>query len=718
LSREKDPPSFPDLGRLVDPSSVVLIGASDTPGSIGSRLATNVIDHSSLRGQVYVVNPRHAQVHGLLTYKSVLDLPHTPDVAVIALSAAQAPDVVRDCGRKGIPFAAVLSSGFSEAGPEGQLLQDQLVVAARETGIRIYGPNCPGISNITQRIGLNFSPAFADDLTAGVIGVATQGGGLGRTLLQAMERGIGVAQWLSSGNEADLDISDFIYHLAQSDDVKVIATIIEGIRDGERFIRAALHARRLDKPIIAIKLGRSEYGARAAMSHTTSMTGEAEVNRAALAQLGVVQVDDLDELIDTSALFAQALPGADEAVAVYTYSGGTAALTADMVGAAGLRLAELGAPTTQALADALTRFGTHANPVDTGTEVLARPDLIRATLAPVLRDPAVGITLVPIPIEMGATTAELARAIAELRQQTGAVILPVWMTDRLGEGYRILADAGVVPARSISKSISAVAKWVWAGAERSADPDWTPPARVPAVHGDPVAVTEAAAKARLRAAGVEVPEGRLATSPAEAGQAAAELGFPVAMKIVSVDVLHKTDAGGVRLGVADKAGAIRAYNSIVRAVEADHPGARLDGVLVERMLPPEGYEAIVGVHYDATFGPLITFGTGGVLVEVIRDAARQLLPLNAAAAARLIERTTLGTVLKGQRGRPPADLSLLAATLVRLSNYVLGHAGTVCELEINPLWISASGDRVVALDSLIVVRTPSPTGELVEVSQR
>ena len=667
----------------------------------------NVLDHSTLRGEVFLVNSRRNEVRGKRAYDSVRDLPGTPDVAVIALAADLVPDVVRDCAAKGIPFAVVLSSGFSEAGEEGQIIERELRRVVDETGIRLYGPNCPGISNIKERIGLNFSPAFAADLNAGAIGLATQGGGLGRTLLQAMQRGIGVAQFLSAGNEADLEISDFIHHLADAPDVRVIAVIIEGIRDGERFIEAALHARRMNKPIVAIKLGRSEYGKQAAMSHTTSMTGEADVNSAVFKQLGIVEVEDLDELIDTAALFAQRLPGPDESAAIYTYSGGTAALAADMIGASGLKLTTFQSETVIAIKEALPRFGTHSNPVDTGTEVLSNPPMIRASIEPILRDPGVGVTLVPVPIEMGETTAELARAVVELKKSTGATILPVWMTDRLGEGYRIFADNGLVSARSLKNGVSAIAKWAAAGTARAhAELDWEPP------HGEhPDAFTsetdsfsEVEAKARLQLAGIEVPNGQICATAADAVEATERIGFPVALKIVSPDVLHKSDAGGVRLFIASPDEVAEAFESILTAVAAHVPHARIEGVLVEQMITESGYEAILGIHRDPVFGAMITFGAGGVLVELVRDAARQLLPLTEASARRLVGETMLGTLLRGQRGKPAADISELVRNLVRISDFFIAHCTDISEMEINPLWISNTGEKVIALDSLIVER--------------
>lgn len=702
---------FADLDRLVCPRSVALVGASDNPVSVGGRLVTNVVDHSAIGGEVFLVNPRRAEIAGRRTYASVTELPEVPDVAVIALAADRAVAAVRDCGERGIPYAVLLSSGFSEIGPEGAALERELREIAADTGIRLYGPNCPGLSNINARIGLNFSPAFAADLTPGVIGLATQGGGLGRVVLQAMERGLGVAQWLSGGNEADLDIADFIHHLAGAEDVKVIVSIIEGIKDGAKFAQAALRARQADKPIIAIKVGRSEYGTRAALSHTTAMTGEAAINSAVFAELGVIEVDDLDDLIDTAALFSQRTPGAREVVSIYTYSGGTAALAADMIGARGLTLGDFAPGTVARLRAALPRFGTHSNPVDTGTEILQEPDMIRASLEPVLDDPIDGVTLIPIPIEMGVTTEQLARVAVELWKDTRATIVPVWMTDRLGGGYRVFSDAGLVPSRSLSTAIGAIERWMWWGRARAeVDPTWEPAGRaMPAPQAEASSVglrmlDEWTAKRTLGAAGVPLPTGQLCTSAEEAAAVTVTAGGPVAMKIVSADISHKTDIGGVRLNIRDAEQAAAIFGELCDSAREHVPDAEIAGVLVEEMVSGAGHEALVGMHVDPTFGPILTFGAGGVLVEVLGDHQRRLLPLTPDRARSLIAASRLGTLLDGHRGRAAASTDALVDVLVAISDFVLARNGRIDQLEINPLWVSADGHSVMALDALIVER--------------
>jgi acyl-CoA synthetase (NDP forming) len=299
---------FADLSLLVNPRSVVVVGASDRADSVGGRTLANLLDVSGFSGGVYLVNRTRETIRGMRCYKTIADLPDAPDLAIVAVPAEAVLEVLEDAADKGVKFAICFTSGFSETGSDGQRAEAKMREIARRSGMRIYGPNCPGLNNINSRLGFTFSPAFKLDLNPGPIGLATQGGGLGRSFLQAMERGLGVGLWASGGNEADLEVSDFIYYMAEAPDIKVIATLIEGFRDGEKFIRAIQHAARNGKPVVALKVGKSDYGVKAAQSHTAAIAGSADINRAVLRQLGVIEVDDVDELIDTSALLARRLP--------------------------------------------------------------------------------------------------------------------------------------------------------------------------------------------------------------------------------------------------------------------------------------------------------------------------------------------------------------------------------------------------------------------------
>ena len=342
-----------DIARLINPRSIALIGASEREASIGERTMTNLLQHSQFSGEVYLVNPTKQEIRGMRCWSSITALPATPDVAVVVVPASGVLAVIEECVARGVLFAVILSSGFGEAGAEGERAQQRMKEIAQAGGLRLYGPNCPGLVNVNQRLGLTFSPSFPHDLTKGPIGLATQGGGLGRNVMQAMERGIGIGLWASTGNEVDLQVADFIHYMADAPDIKVIATLLEGIKDGPKFIAAVRRAAQNGKPVIALKVGRSEYGRRAAQSHTASLTGSAEVNSAVFRQFGVIEVHDIDELVDTAWLFARAMPTAQEGIGIYCSSGGTAALTADAVGAGGLTLAEFAAETTAILKNKL-----------------------------------------------------------------------------------------------------------------------------------------------------------------------------------------------------------------------------------------------------------------------------------------------------------------------------------------------------------------------------
>ena len=317
-----------DLHLLFNPRSIAIVGASDKPESIGQRTLENLVEHSRFEGDIYLVSATKKELAGRRCYASVAELPATPDVAMVVVPASAALDVLQQCADRGVKFAVVLTSGFSEAGDEGAALEARMKEIGAKSGMRIYGPNCPGVCNVNQRIGMTFSPSFRHDLKPGPIGIATQGGGLGRNIMQAMDRGIGVALWSSSGNEVDLQVADFIAYMAEAPDITVIVTLIEGIKDGRKFVDAVQKAARNGKPVVALKVGRSAYGQRAAASHTASITGSAEVNSAALAQLGVIEVDDIDELVDTAWLLARQTPTGANDIAVYCSSGGAASIFA------------------------------------------------------------------------------------------------------------------------------------------------------------------------------------------------------------------------------------------------------------------------------------------------------------------------------------------------------------------------------------------------------
>ena len=696
-----------DLTHLINPRSLALVGASERAGSIGERTLANLLDHSEFAGEIYLVNPKSDTLRGRRCWSSIAALPETPDVVVVAVPAQGVLDVAQACADRRVPFLVVLTSGFGEAGEEGERAQTRLKEIADSAGMRIYGPNCPGLTNVNHRLGMTFSPSFPYDLVKGPIGLATQGGGLGRNVMQAMERGIGIGLFASTGNEVDLQVADFIRYMAGAPDIKVIVTLLEGIKDGPRFL-AALHAAAgAGKPVIALKVGKSEYGQKAAQSHTASLTGSAEVNSAVFRQYGVIEVDDIDELVDTAWLFARAMPDGRDAVGIYCSSGGTSALTADAVGLAGLTLSDFAPETTEVLRSKLPAYAAIGNPVDTTAAILSDATLIEETLSAVARDPNLGCVLAPIALDYGETTVLMAHTLIAAQRDNPTPIVPIWMSDRLGEGYRLLVNAGFAPPRSVGKAIKAIQRWAqwgrWragqAGARRQA-PSWAAqPPEAPLT-----TLSESQAKAMLREAGISLLPSAVAQTREEACALADKIGYPVVAKIVSADIVHKSDAGGVRIGLPDRANVAAAWDSIHADVARHRPDATIEGLLIEKMAGAGVLELVMGVTRDPVFGHVLTFGMGGIYVEILRDVTRRHLPISAADASAMVRELRCYPMLAGARGRPAGDIAALEQLLLAVSDFVAARADRLETLELNPVWVGTEGQGVLPLDAVITER--------------
>jgi len=696
---------FEDLSRLVLPRSIVVVGASDKPDSIGARTIENLTKYSEWDGQLSLVNPGRKEVAGMPCLPSVLDLASAPDVAIVTVRAENVVQSLTECGERGIKFAIVFTSGFGEMGDAGRAVEAQMREIVQRTGLRIYGPNCPGLNNINARLGMSFSPAFRLDRMPGPIGVATQGGGVGRSFMQsAMARGVGTGLWFSGGNEADLQVSDYIHYMADASDIKVIYTVLEGVRDGPRFMAAALHAARRGKPIVAIKVGKSEYGAQAAASHTAAIAGSAEINSAVFRELGIVEVDDISEAVDVATLLARGNATGKEKVTVYCFSGGSGALTSDRLGIEGLTMAELAPQTLDTLRKVLPSYAPLGNPVDVTGEVLANASIAQTTIDATVSDPNTHVVLVPIPVEYGKTTQLLAECMVKAQAGSPTPIVPIWMSDREGEGHRLMIEGGLAPMRSVRNAVLAVKRYVAYGDWlASHDAGWRPLGAAQAFAGERMTLTEAAAKVLLQGAGVVAPTGIVAHSAGEAASAFDKLGCKrVAMKVVSEHITHKTDVGGVQLGLESAAQARSAFDEIRSRVALHFDASVIDGVLVEPMLDKPFVEAVVGIHRDPVFGHVCTFGLGGVSIELFKDVSRRLLPLTPVSARAMVTETRCYQLLAGHRGQQAFDVDALVESLVKLSDFVVRHAGQIEELEINPLAVRPQGLGVCALDAVLI----------------
>ena len=704
---------FADLSKLINPASVVVVGASPRPASQGARLYENMTRHSAFSGRVYAVNPAYSAIGDAQCWHSILDLPKGDiDVALIIVNANLVLETLDQCVERNIPFAIVMSSGFSETGEKGRAMEKAIADLCARTGLHVYGPNCPGFVNVRDRIGMTFSPAFKDDLNAGSIGLATQGGGLGRNLLQGLSFGEGVGLWFSAGNEVDLEIPDFIVSMANDPRIKVIGLLMEGVKDGRRLTAALDLARQRNKPVVILKIGHSEAGAQAAQSHTASIAGSASVNSAVFRQFGAIEVTDLDQLIAVTHLLTLKKPIPGGELCIYTFSGGTAALATDIAGTIGLPMASFTEATNARLRSLLPDFASISNPVDTTADILRNQDAANECLRVVCEDPNVGVVLFPIPMDYGDVTDSIAQSIIDVSRSTQTPIVPVWMSRRMGGGFQKLEENGLQPFLSLSSAIDALAK-VWpvlTACERPLAIRKAVTATVsgqvtgtPAIHYQ---LSEVEAKAILRRGGMTVPESEVAKTARHAAEISARMNVPLALKIVSPDIAHKTEYGGVELNIESAQAASDAFERIQSRVRTAAPHARLEGVLLEAMAPRGGQEVLIGVHRDDAFGLVLTFGLGGIFVETLRDAAHRMVPLTPQDARSMIREIRNIEILDGVRGQDPSDLPALERLLLQVSSFASRHADTLLEMELNPVWVGPIGQGAIPLDALIVATSP------------
>ena len=698
------------IHNMLNPRSIAVVGATPRMQYGGRMLAAAL--KGADRISVYPVNPRYDEVMGVPCYPSVGDLPETPDVVGVVVSSGQVLDVLKESHQKGVRAAIVISAGFAERGtPEGRQLQEQLGAFAKESGLRISGPNCLGLANIKNDIWVSASSRGAEGLS-GPVGLVCQSGAsaFGPFLTRALDSGIGLSYIISTGNEADLDFSDFVRYLLDDDDTKVIAGFVEGFKDAGKFVAVAKLAAERGKPIVLIKIGRSELGARAAQSHTAALTGMDALYDAALSQYGVTRVSDYDELLEVANLLANSPAPATRGVAVVSHSGGISSLTADMCGQAGLELPELSDRARDGINGVLKGFGWAANPSDvTG---YANSESFPEIMQFMVSDPAMG-TLV-VASSGGNDQAEQVIAQRDLAQEMGLAFLwtgsrketagldmlkkarvPVFYTpNRLATGLRGLLDyhawlghrsqTGFPESPAISPQQQAVA------------------ARLAVTGG--VALSEHQSKGLIAEWGVAITSETLVQNADDAVGAAEEIGYPVVLKADVTNLPHKTEAGLVMLGLPDEGAVRTAYGEIMtNAANAGAGKAVINGVLVQEMVL-NAVEVIAGVSYDSQLGATLLFGTGGVMVEVYNDVALRLCPIDESDAREMIADVKGSRLLDGFRGRPAADVAALAETLIRVSHMGAQLEGSLVELDINPLMVLPAGHGVKAADALAIFR--------------
>lgn len=689
-----------------NPQAVAVIGASRTPGKLGYSVLQNIIQHG-YKGVVYPINPKADQILGLKCYPSVVAVPGPIDLAVFVIPSEHVAEELAHCGRKGVSGAIVMSAGFRELGSEGWHREREIVDIAKKHGIRLIGPNCLGIIDTIASLNASFATAMPE---RGTIAFMSQSGALCTSVLDmALAESVGFSRFVSLGNKADADEITFLRAWQDDPHTGVIAAYLEGIERGADFVRLARRVGR-EKPIIAIKSGTTSAGSRAVSSHTGTLSGSERAYDAAFRQAGVIRARSLQELFDYSVAFARQPLPCNDCIAIVTNAGGPGIMAADACERAGLRLASLEAETMAALRAALPAAASVLNPVDVLGDALA--ERFALTLDRVVNDPNVGGVLVIVTPQVMTQVPETARLIGELSQGATKPVLGCFMgRGAMEPGIRVLNQYRVpnypVPERAVAALTAMTKHRRWR--ERS-------PLQVERFEVDRdrvqqlfdqvraerrLATVDTEAREVLEAYGIPTPTTFLARTVDEAVEHADRIGFPVALKIASPDILHKTDVGGVKLNVMSRDGVRDSFEMMTHRASRYVPEAEIWGCLVQEM-SCGGKEVVVGMNCDPDFGPVMMLGLGGICGEALHELAVRVVPFDRHDAREMISEIQGHNLLRGVRGEQPSDLEAVAEALLRLEQLVTDFP-QIIEFDINPMTVFEEGQGLVGIDMRLIL---------------
>ncbi|MEN3352451.1 MAG: hypothetical protein V7640_609 [Betaproteobacteria bacterium] len=694
------------LERLLDPRSIAIIGASHEERRAGGQ-PLHALKSYGYAGKVYAVNPRYTNIKGVPCYPNITAVPEAVDLAIIAVPASEVPRVLEECGAAGIRNALVLSAGFREIGAAGAELQAQLDAALQRSRVRMVGPNCIGMLNLGRRVFAGFGAGFRQpNWKRGPIAMISQSGGFAYSIMAfCQEAGVGMDYMVSTGNEADLGVLDFVEHFLAQEDVRMIAVYLEGLKDGRRLRALGKRALEVGKPIAVWKVGNTPVGQRAAVSHTANLTEEYDFYRDAFREGGFVEIREVYDLVDAAKVFRSGKRPRGRRTAIVTTSGGAGVLLADRCEEFKLELPVLTDDTRSALKELLPSFASIGNPIDfTAAFAQKEPEFTKATEL-IVGDDVVDLAIVR---SFPGSDVELwtDHLIAHAQTCAKPVLVSLSTTPAHAAAWAPKLDDAGVPCFEVPSRAAAAAAMLCDFAERARRLSAAIPARiVPAqplrLENERAGLDENEAKQSLESYGIPTPR-RLFISADSPYPDLIDLNFPVAAKIVSPDIVHKTEAGGVRLRVTQSL--LRQTLEEIRASACAYaPGARIRGFLLEEMA--EGTEMIIGVLNNPTFGPIVVVGMGGVQAEVLRDVARRYAPLTVEEAREMISSLKGAKLLQGYRGAPARDIDALADAVARLSWMAVDHERTVSEIEVNPLMVGVQGCGVTAVDAVIRFKT-------------
>jgi len=694
------------LQRLFEPRSVAIVGASTKPGKVGHDILKNMLS-SGYGGEVYPINPHAEEILGKKCYPSVLGVPGEIDLVVVVVPAASVLPVIEECGKKGVQLGIVISAGFKESGPEGIERERRLGELARQFGMRIVGPNCLGVMSTSNGLNTTFAQGMP---RRGNVALMSQSGALATAIIDwSIQQGIGYSKFVSFGNGVDVGVVDLLRAWEDDAETTVIVAYIEGLRNGPMFMEVARQVS-AKKPVIVVKAGGTQAGARAVSSHTGSLAGSEQAYNAAFLQCGVIRANSMEELFDLAIAFSYQGPPRGRNVAIVTNAGGPGIMATDAAERVGLRLASLDAGTVQALRKQLPEASNFYNPID----VLGDADADRYVYAAenLLRDPNVDSVLAVLTPQAMTRPKETAEKLGSASAQSRKPVLACFMGgNAIAQAQEVLNKHKIPNYPYPERAVQSLAKM----AEYREWCDEPPDEPVP-IAADKEAVRAVFAAARqenrvnlgeiearevLKAYGLAVPESYIARSADEAAAHAEKIGFPVVMKIVSPDILHKSDIGGVRVGVRDQQEAMDVFELMMLRVRRYAPDAVIRGVFVQEMIQA-GREVIIGSTRDPQFGPLVMFGLGGIYVEVLKDVSFRVAPFGERHAGRMIEEIRSAPLLRGARGERSSDVEAIVKCLLTVSQMVTDFPEIV-EMDINPLKVREPGAGAVAVDARITI---------------
>lgn len=687
---------------MLRPRNIAIIGASNDPDKIGGR-PVDYLKRYGFAGPVYPVNPNYSVLQGIECYASIDDVPDNIDLAIIALPRELVLPALEQCGRKQVKSVVIFSSGFGELGEQGKVMQHQIRDIALQYDMNVLGPNCQGIANLKEKSVALFSTSFADgDLSLGSSAIVSQSGAVAAMVYKIQkELGKGTKFWISTGNEAQLTAADFVYALAEDPEVKVIQLYIEDIKDGQTFLQAITKAQEMNKPVLALKAAKTPAGRRAASSHTGALAGEDEVYATVFKRFGVVRVDTVIELATFPQVFELGKSAKGRRVAVLSNSGGLGVMMVDQCLELGLELAPFTPRTIQELREILPVFATPQNPIDLTAQILNDKTLLSKTLSILTKDPTVDVIVIGLGIiGRGYDIPQIIEDIAAAQRQTDSLIALAWVGSQK-DSIRQFAQRGVPIFEDPSLCLKAVSKFVdyslSAPQDIAVNEQYKPmtPVKWPKSGGF---LNEFDSKQILKQWGLPITKERWVKTKSEAIDAAVEIGYPVALKILSSDILHKTDVGGVVLNLHNERELLAAYEDIIGRAKGLE--ANIDGLLVQEMVARDGLEMSLGFKNDPTFGPVIMVASGGIYIEVFKDIKLLIPPVTSQLARDAVLSLKVASLLQGVRGRSPLDIDSLCEAIVAFSKFVCSVDG-VQEIDINPIVVFPSGQGVKVVDALI-----------------